>query len=447
MNDPSFDVIVIGAGVAGLTAATQLRSAGLQVVILEGRDRAGGRVWTDDRLGVPVDLGAAWLHGVADNPLVPIALSLELKLVETTWTSTQIHDHDGSWIPTEEVESSHASFGKVIDEVFSGKLLVRRQTSLQDAVRVAMKKHFVAGRPALTQWQIEYMANDYAENLHRVSHRAAQSDARFQGGDFAPARGFAPVVHRLAEGLDIRFEHRVRIVDYSSTPLQVHTDRGLFTGRSALITLPIGVLRTSVGVDNAGQGVEFHPRLPAKKVKAISRLGVGLMNKVILRFPRSFWHNRNHVFGWVGDGPGQYLVFVNSYPLRQLPILEAQIVGDDAREIQELDDEQTVGRAMRALRTMFGAGVPAPDAAIVTRWGQDPFALGSYSYATVGASPRDRQILGEPIRKRLYFAGEATHLKVSATVHGAYLTGLREAERIAHDLNNRPSPHRDQRVS
>lgn len=106
------DVIVIGAGVSGLTAAQKLTQRGHRVIVLEGRDRIGGRVWTDRTMGVPLDLGAAWFHSRADNPLVKVAKGLGMELVETRWTDTSMHDRDGS-LTTDTVNATLLSFAGI----------------------------------------------------------------------------------------------------------------------------------------------------------------------------------------------------------------------------------------------------------------------------------------------------------------------------------------------
>jgi monoamine oxidase len=310
--------------------------------------------------------------------------------------------------------------------------LISPDQSLEKAVLDSIAEVGMEGRPSLTDWQIAYLEDDYAEELHRLSLRVARLDEDFHGGDFALPGGFAPLVESIARGADVRLDHRVTAIEHGVDPVRVTTVRGTFTARCALVTLPIGVLRPSVGA--RGATVLFSPELPPRKVKAAARLGVGLMNKVILRFPRAFWTMRRDVIGWTGRRHGEFPLFVNGQRIRGAPLLEALIVGDNARALEPESDEHTVRRTMDALRVLYGPGIPAPDAVRVTRWGQDPYSLGAYSYAEVGATGADRRALAEPVGARLYFAGEATHPTLSGTVHGAYLTGLAEAQRIAATL-------------
>ena len=424
----SADVLVIGAGVAGLTAAARLAAAGRSVIVLEGRDRIGGRVWTDSSIGFPLDLGAAWLHGRDTNPLVPIAEQLNLETVRTDWLSTDVFDRDGAAIPSAEVAGSHSSFKQVMKRVLEKRAYAEADTSLGEAVREAIAEVGVQGRPSLTDWQLAYLEDDYAEELDRLSLRNCRLDEEFTGGDYLLPGGYAPLVKWLGRGTDVRLAHKVLSVEHGASPVRVTTDRGVFTGRAVLVTLPIGVLKASVGARM--NTVAFDPPLPDRKLEAVKNLGMGLMNKVILKFAKPFWGPDRDVLAWTGRTHGQFSMFVNGQRARGVPVLEALVVGDYARALEPASDQEHVSRALDALRTMYGPGVPVPEAVRVTRWGQDPFAGGAYSYALVGAAVDDRKALAEPVADRLFFGGEATHATLSGSVHGAYLTGIAQSDRI-----------------
>ena len=431
----SADVIVVGAGASGLAAAAGLRARGFSVIVLEGRDRVGGRVWTDHKLGLPLDLGAAWLHGADDNPLVPLARKLGLDLVQTDWLNTDVHDQNGALLPADEVSGSHVAFRAVMKRVLEKRAALRGapdDMSLEEAVRASIAEVGMPCRPELTDWQIAYLEDDYAEELKRLSLRVCRLDEEFQGGDFLLTGGYRGIIDHLAAGTDVRLSQRVTAIDHGQSPVQVTTAQGAYTARAVLCTLPVGVLHPAAG--GAVAGVQFQPGLPAAKLAALGNLATGLMNKVILRFDKPFWTARRDVIGWTGRRHGVFPVFVNGQRLRGAPLLETLVVGDHARSLERLPDESTVNAAMDAIRQIYGPGVPQPTAARITRWGLDPFAGGAYSYARVGAGVGDRQELARPVADRLFFAGEATHEKLAGTVHGAYATGLAQAERIAAAL-------------
>ena len=426
------DVLVIGAGVSGLAAAARLAELGLTAIVLEARDRIGGRVWTRDLCGQPVDMGAAWLHGRADNPLVDVARGLGLPLARTDWLDTAIHDADGSVIPDAEVRASHTAFARVMDRVFDERRHVGADVSLAQAVGESIAAVGMPVRASLCDWQIAYLEDDYAEDLARVSLRAARVDEDFQGGDFLLPRGYGQLVESLARAVDVRLSQRVTTVQHGPRGVTVTTGGDTFHARAALVTLPVALLRAKAGGPLAG--VAFDPPLAESKRSALENLDTGLMNKVVLHFPRAFWGVERSVLGWTGRHHGEFPLFVNGQRLLGVPLLEAMIVGDAARALEPADDATTVTRALDALRTMFGSGVPVPDGALVTRWGVDPFAGGAYSCPRVGATVDDRATLATPVG-RLFFAGEATHEAFPATVHGAYLSGRREARRIRQALS------------
>jgi monoamine oxidase len=201
----------------------------------------------------------------------------------------------------------------------------------------------------------------------------------------------------------------------------VTTNRGDFAAARAIVTLPIGVLGTGA--------VTFDPPLPPSKIGAIERLGAAVLDKLYLRFPKSFWPD-NEVFGRIGPPHGEVTGLYNLEPSFGEPVLMCLHGGSTARRIETLTDEALVAMAVTRLREMFGAAVVEPEAIIATRWHADPFARGSYSYLPPRATPDDRDALAEPIGHRVFFAGEATDRNHPSTIRGALASGRRAAKRI-----------------
>ena len=204
--------------------------------------------------------------------------------------------------------------------------------------------------------------------------------------------------------------------------MTVHTDTGVFNGDQAVVTLPLGVLKAG--------GINFSPGLPSEKIGAIERLEMGLLNKLILKFPYIFWPETTAFLGFSEDVLGENSVFLNLVPEYQQPVLLGFSGAGAAQNIEAMTDREITARAMLKLRRVYGANIPEPEDILVTRWGQDPFTFGAYSHIRMGATRRDRVRLAEPVGGRIYFAGEATHSQFPATVHGAYLSGLRAAWEI-----------------
>lgn len=174
----------------------------------------------------------------------------------------------------------------------------------------------------------------------------------------------------------------------------------------------------------------FSPPLPARKQGAIDRLAMGALNRIVLVFPRVFWPAEPDFLGYMSDERGEIPAILNLWKSSSAPALVAYVTGRFNDQIADLPDAEVQEGVMEVLRAMFGSAIPDPTHMVRPRWERDPFALGSYAYIPVGAEPADMDIVAEPVG-RIHFAGEATHRRHSGTVHGAMLSGLREAKRIA----------------
>jgi hypothetical protein len=192
----------------------------------------------------------------------------------------------------------------------------------------------------------------------------------------------------------------------------------------AVVSLPLGVLK-------AKAGTLFSPALPSAKLTAVARLGMGVMNKVILSFPVAFWGTK---LGWIqrvpaaGDTSGRWLEFYSLVPSAGLKVLVAFNVGPPAVALEAMTDAAIKAEVLAVLRAMYPlAAVPEPSDVVITRWAADPFALGSYSYVAAGCLGRERTTLAAPVGKALFFAGEATRNDYPSLVQGAFLSGASAA--------------------
>jgi polyamine oxidase len=265
-----------------------------------------------------------------------------------------------------------------------------------------------------------YVVADYAADPDELSLRLYGADESFDGDDLLFPGGYTQLVRTLADGTTVKLRQRVTSVAHASDGVTVTTDRGAFEADRVIVTVPLGVLRN--------EDVEFDPPLPAKKVQAIERLGMGVVNKVVLAFDEPSWPEDTNVFGLVGDQPLTHLI--NGLPFTEQPVLIGLLGGSAARERERLSDENTTADVIEALSVAFDTEVPEPTGTLITRWARDPFARGSYSYPAVDSTPEDRTVLAEPVGGRVYFAGEATNSDYFGTVHGAFLSGQDEAARL-----------------
>ncbi|XP_065156884.1 lysine-specific histone demethylase 1A [Atheta coriaria] len=294
-----------------------------------------------------------------------------------------------------------------------------------------------------------------------LKHWDQDDDFEFTGNHLTVRNGYSCVPVALAEGLDIKLNAAVKKVEYNQRGVEVTVYNSKNTqvlntyhADVVLCTLPLGVLKLAAASSSIQDNtVHFSPPLPDWKTSAIQRLGFGNLNKVVLCFERIFWNPQANLFGHVGSttaSRGELFLFWNLY---KAPVLLALVAGEAAAIMENVTDDVIVGRCIAVLRGIFGqSGVPQPKETVVTRWRADPWSRGSYSFVAVGSSGSDYDLLASPVippnpatptvapcgPARVFFAGEHTIRNYPATVHGAFLSGLREASRIADQIIGNP---------
>ena len=407
---PGEHVVVVGAGMAGLAAARRLADAGVEVTVLEARERIGGRMWTDTSLGVPIDLGAAWIHGTDGNPIVGLAADAGAATVETDFSDVVVYD--GQRVVDEAaVQAAFAAW----DEITAR--LEALSENAGDDVSLAEGLAEVADlNDPVMAWVVRSaVVSEYAADPEQLSLAWFGQEGQFEGPDLILPGGYAQLAQHLAHGLDIRTGTEVTRIADDGSGVQIDTAHGQVSADRVVVTVPLGVLKAGA--------IAFDPPLPDAKRRAIERLGFGLLNKVVLAFEEPFWPEAPDMLGLLGSAQpvGDVL---NGLTFADSPVLVGIRGGAAARSLESLSDENAVAEVVEAM------AAPEPTGAVVTRWAADPYARGSYSFVAVGSSPADQRALAEPVGDRLLFAGEATHEEFFATVHGAYMSGIREADRI-----------------
>ncbi len=422
-------VLVIGAGVAGLEAARRLRAAGFEVAVIEARHRVGGRIRTDRSLGTPVDLGASWIHGALANPLGPLAREAGAERFTTDYESVHLWDADGKPLGGPARRELDRAWSGVQLEVVAQGLLADEDRSVQAAVdRVVGGETLSPVERRYLDWRLAGMRVTAAEDLARLSLLGG-GEGSYGGADRLFPGGYDAIPRLLAEGTTVHLGRRVRRLAVTSEAVQVDADGASWTADAALVTLPLGVLQAG--------SVVFEPGLPSIKRDAIASLGVGTLNKVALRFDRCFWPTDPHFLGQLADE--RFPVLLNGRAFSEANVLVAFTGGTSARELERKTDAEAAAEVIALLKRRFG-DVPAPTGVVMTRWSRNPVARGSYVHSPVGVGDDAYAALAAPVGDRLFFAGAATHFEDAGTVHGALLSGRREADRIAERLSGPGRP-------
>lgn len=423
--DPDTRVIVVGAGVAGLTAARVLADAGVDTVVLEARDRIGGRTWTDTVGGATVDLGAAWLHGVDDNPVAAFAdgQGLTYSKDRTRWSvlydeASDAQLGDAAWTAMDDAfEGFTGDLDDLRDDLGEDATVADGRDRWIDDQGLSGKDARLATH-AIDQWLVEL---EYAAPVDEVGLTWVWEEEELTGGDHFPDGGYGGYVDALAEGLDIALDHPVTAITVTDDSVEVEAAGETVTGTHVLVTVPVGVLRSGA--------ITFDPPLSDTKTEALSRLDMGNLEKVALSWDEAWWDGSLEFIS--ADADGAYPEFYDLSDVAGGPVLVGLYGGRFARAVQGTwTDDQIVDGALAVLAEAYNREIPTPSDTLVTHWTTDPYAGGSYTYLPVGASPDDLDALAEPEGDRLLFAGEATVSDHYGNVHAAMMSGLREAHRL-----------------
>lgn len=428
-------VLVVGAGMAGIAAARVLADKGYSVTVLEARPVAGGRIRTTTDLGAPVDLGASFIHGTKGNPLVALAKRFGAATYNTDRDESLYVNAAGATIPTSVVDAAQGEY-----EALFEKLLAVQDELSQDrsigGVASPLLRRIRERRGAAIGDLASFLVNseigtEFGADLNRMSLEYFDEDEAFSGPDLLLKPGYMSLINGLSQGLDIRYRQAVRRISWSSSGVRVTTTTGVFDADRVVVTLPLGVLKRG--------DIVFSPGLPRAKRAAIARLAMGVLDKTYLKFPSVFWQRSGDPVGFIGNvGATGATQIPEYYTLDQAlgqPIMFGFTAGAKARRIETTQPAAIRQATMASLRKIFGSSIPEPEAMLQTRWSTDPFAYGSYSFLPVGASPSDYDALARPVDDRVFFAGEATHRAYPGTVHGAYLSGMREAARVVSSFS------------
>jgi len=321
-------IIVIGAGFAGLAAARALVDAGREVLVVEARNRTGGRAHTVPFGGAVADLGPSWIHGITKNPMV--------KLAKAAGVKTIAFDYDNQ-------VGGSAEATAFLDDVTQQALDADNPESR------SLSELLPESLTAEQQWKLSVEVSDeFGADPSELAMAAFDEGEKMLGEDVILEQGYGAITDYLADGLDIRLEWVVSEIEYGDDGVTVYsTDGKELSADLAVVTLPVGVLRAG--------NVEFTPSLPSAKAEALAGLGSGLLDKLWLSFDEVFW-DPDVVVNDSADpeNPGLWPFWINGYKLFGEPTLLTFNAGGVARELADWSDEKLVASAMAALTAMAG---------------------------------------------------------------------------------------------
>jgi monoamine oxidase len=442
LSTQSADVLIIGAGAAGLAAAQDLSAGGLRVIVLEARDRIGGRIYThhDPSVPVPIELGAEFVHGKSPE-LFEIIKAGHLPFSEVTgrhwyFENGELSKSDDFWSKVDQVMEQMKSV--TVDCSVKSFL-----DSLPDDVETkrakAVARRYVEGFHAA---RIDRMG---VHGLIKANEAAEQID-----GDkaFRLLKGYQGVcdwLQQQAESLGAVFQLNTVVRELNWERNRVEAICGSpqnstrFSARRTVITLPLGVLQAAE--DQPGS-VRFSPELPREKQEAVHALDMGHVVRIVLQFESRFWEDLD-IPGTGAEEDLSQLGFIHcpEAPVptwwtmlpEKVPVLVGWIGGPAAEQFSARDQDSVVAAAIESLMRIFGVTKEylriCLRASFMHNWQADQFTRGAYGYVPVNAVDA-QPALSRPVDNTLFFAGEATSVGHIGTVHGAIQSGRRAAKEV-----------------
>ncbi|MGF7218156.1 monoamine oxidase [Spirosoma lacussanchae] len=409
-------VIVVGAGISGLAAAKTLKEQGFNVIILEAQHRIGGRLRTDRTLGVEFDEGAGWIHGVNGNPITTLARQAGMNSVETPDDSRKSYDKGGRL-------RSAAVYDKAEEELYTILASMKTNGSINESFQtVFTTKYPDKANDRLWKFLLSTYVTFDTGDLNKLSSLLYDEGEEFSGAEKIALNGYDTIAEYLAKGLSVQLNQRVSAVNYSKNKVQV-THNGIISEADyVIVTVPLGVLKANT--------IQFTPNLPMAKQNAIQKVGMNCVNKFLLIWNTAFWDDVQYI-SYTPEISDRFTYFLNVKKFR--PAVNALMTfayAEYGRQTEVLSDAEIIHEIMLHLKDIYGNAIPNPVSMLRTKWYTNENAHGAYSYTAVGTEMQHFDDLAEEINDTLFFAGEHTEVDYFSTVHGAYLSGIREANKI-----------------
>ncbi len=425
-------VVVIGAGIAGLTVANALTHGGVECVVVEARDRIGGRLHTVNLAGSMVDLGGSWIHTPVGNPMRAFAdqAGVRCRSANPLPELAGFDCGEGRRLSAAEVEANISlqleDFPRARGQLLAG---LGPDASAADGIEAFVAGAGLAPGPArrARQGMHALVEGESADLAERQSLRWMWNEMEYEGHYFGdvPVGGYRRLVEAMAAGVDLRLGVDVAEIACSADGVRVRSVDGTSEdGSHVVVTVPLGVLKRGAP--------RFRPALPPDRLAAIERLGFGRYEKVALRFDEPFWRAAGlphaMIFPRDSSAPAVWAIGLDAFGAG--PVLVFQVFHSAARHVLGAAPGDAAQWALDMLAEAIGRSCPAPTAVAVTSWATDRYSGGAYTHIPPGANPADADLLGEPVGGRLLVAGEHTQSARLAYADGAMTSGIREAQRL-----------------
>jgi monoamine oxidase len=402
------DVVIVGAGCAGLAAAKRLRALGVSCRLLEAMDRIGGRAWTTTTdFGIPFDIGCAWLHAADRNPFFPDAQA-------AGWT-LQHHDMglDHLWFGKRRASPAEMLAERRAEAVLAASIENHRGTD--DRLSTLVEKCHALRVSATFAGPMDFGADD--DEISVTDFRsAAELDPNYLAKE-----GFGALIHHWGSDVPVSISCPVRNIRWSGPGVTVETDKGTIRARAVIITVSTGVL--------AFEDITFDPPLPEAHQEAIFDLPMGLLTKVPLKIEGTRLGLRPFD-DILMERHARHDVFFLAFPFDS-DLMVGFVGGDFAWEMEAAGQAAAIDFMTDRLVDMFGSDARrSVSHGVMTNWGGERHVRGGYAAARPGKA-QAREVLSDPVAERIWFAGEALAGRLKQTAAGARLSGEAVAENIA----------------
>jgi len=429
-----FDVVIIGAGAAGIAAARRLAGTRARIALIEASGRLGGRCFTDSStFGVPFDRGAHWIHVPDLNPVTPLATKSGFDVYPAP-SSGRVR-----------IGRRYARTGEMEDYLTA---TVRANRAIAEAGRGRQDVSCAQALPKdLGDWQptIEFVLGPFgcAKDLAEVSALDFSRSVE-RNNDMFCREGLGALIAKLADGLPVQLTRPASLIDWSErNRIEIRTTKGLLVTRTVIVTVSTGVLMSDK--------LKFEPELPRRYFDAIEKLRLGSYDHIALELPGNPLSLQRDELVFEKAGSARTAAILANISGTALYTIE--VAGKFGADLAASGEPEMVSFALDWLTGLYGADIrKAVKRTSATRWNHEPWTLGAFSAAAPGGQWA-RAALAEPVRDRIFFAGEATHETLWGTVGGAWASGERAADAVLKKLGiagappepNRPAASRPSR--